>query len=69
MSEKKLKTRLICFRVNEELLEFLDMLADLFGVDRSEMIRIIINTVRLNFAMNRPLFMMHQLFERKGVEK
>jgi len=66
LSENR-KTKLICFRVDAKMLEFIDMLAEYLNVDRSELLRIIINSVRLNFTFNRPLFIVSQIFEkRKG---
>jgi len=62
----KEKLKRICFRVDEQLLEFIDMLAEYLGVNRSECIRIILNTVRMNLMMNRPLFLFPQIFKFEG---
>lgn len=60
------KLKRVCFRADEQLLEFIDMLAEYLGVNRSECIRIIINTVRMNLMMNRPLFLFPQVFKLEG---
>lgn len=47
----------VCFRAPKELVDFLDMLADYMGLDRSEVIRTILYNVMVNFMMNRFMFL------------
>jgi len=65
-TDRKKKTRRVCFRIDEETVQFLDFLAEYMNLSRSELIRMIIYNMKLNFIQNKPLSLM---FMQKIQEK